>query len=158
MTRRRERIVYLVAWLIALGGTLRYLEYILDHASRWATFGVLAAFYVLLALAPWLSRRSSGFVHFYLAVQTCLLVALTTVTTIEDFAAIPFMSLILIAMTLFPPKIGLRWIAAFVLILVASMIVYGLMVHGISPEWIFLNTLLYLTIYLAIGGFMAMLL
>ncbi len=155
MTPRRERIVYLVAWLLALVGTLRYLEYILDHPSRWAIFGLLVAFYVLLALALWLSRRSSWLVHLYLAVQTCILVALTIVTTVEDYAAIPFMSLILIAMTLFPPKIGFRWTGIFVLVLAVSMIVYGLIYHGINTEWILLNALLYITIYLAGGAVVA---
>ena len=79
MTRHRERTVYLVAWLIALGGTLRYLGYILNHPSRWAIFGLLAVFYVLLTLAPWLSSRSPRFMRFCLAVQTCILVALTMV-------------------------------------------------------------------------------
>jgi K+-sensing histidine kinase KdpD len=140
-----------------LGGTLRYLEYILGHASRWAIVGLLAAFYILLALAPRLSRHSSRFVHLYLAVQTCILVALTVVTTIEDFAAIPFMSLILIAMIILPPRIGLRWIAIFGVILVVSMVVYGLTYHRSSTEWILLGALLNLTIFLAVGGCMAML-
>ena len=114
MTRSRVRIVYLVAWLIAVGGTLRYLEFILGHTSRWAIFCLLAAFYILLVLVPWLSRRSPWIVHIYIAVQTGLLVALTVVTTIEDYAAIPFMSLILIAMAIFPPRIGLRWMLRLV--------------------------------------------
>jgi hypothetical protein len=113
MARHRSRIVYLVAWLVALGGTLRYLGYILSHPGRWAILGLLAAFFVLLALVPWLSRRPKRYMHLCFALQTCILVALTVVTTIEDFAALPFMALILIAMTVFPPRIGFRWIAAF---------------------------------------------
>lgn len=155
MTRHRSRIVYLVAWLVALGGTLRYLGFILEHPSRWIILGLLAAFFALLAIVPWLSRRPHKYVHLYLAVQTCILIALTVVTTIEDFAALPFMSLILLAMTIFPPKIGFRWIAVFLVILLVSMIVYGFMYHGINTEWILLNALLYITIYLAAGAVMA---
>jgi signal transduction histidine kinase len=155
MARRRTLVVYIVAWLVALGGTLRYLEYILEQPSRWAILGLLVAFFVLLAIAPWLSRRSPQYMHLYLAVQTCILVALTGVTTIEDFAAIPFMSLILLAMIIFPPKIGFRWIGVFIVILVVCMIVYGLVYHGINTEWILLNALLYITIYLAAGAILA---
>jgi signal transduction histidine kinase len=147
--------VYLVAWLIALGGTLRYLEYILDHPSRWVILGLLAVFFALLAIQPWLSRRFQQYMHPYLAVQTGILVALTAVTTIEDFAAIPYMSLILLAMLSFPPKIGFRWIGILVVILVVSMIVYGFLYHGINAEWILLNALLYITINIATGAVMA---
>ena len=154
MTRSRSRIVYLVAWLLALGGTLRYLAFILDHPSRWAILGLLAAFFVLLALAPLVSRRSPRYMHLYLAVQTGILIALTIATTIEDFAAIPFMSLILVAMTIFPPKIAFRWITVFIVITLVSMIAYGFLYHGINTQWILLNAILYLTIYLAAGAVM----
>jgi signal transduction histidine kinase len=155
MARRTTRIAYVVAYLVAIGGTLRYLGYILDHQSRWVILSLLAAFFALLAIGPWLSRRSRRYVHLYLAVQTCILVALTIVTTIEDFAALPFMSLTLLAMTIFPPKVGFRWIGVFLVILVVSMIVYGLMYHGINAEWILLNALLYSTILLATGAVVA---
>jgi signal transduction histidine kinase len=157
MARRRSQITYLVAWLIALGGTLRYLGYILEQPSRWLVLGLLALFFVLLTFAPLLSSRSPRYTHLYLAVQTGLLVALTIATTIEDFAAIPFLSLILIAMTVFPPKIGFRWIGVFVLILVVCMFVYGFMVHELNIEWPLLGSLLNITIFLAVGGFMTIL-
>jgi hypothetical protein len=80
-----------------------------------------------------------------------LLVALTFVTTIEDYASIPFMSLVLTVMTLFPPKVALRGTGIFVLILMVSMIVYGLIHRGISTEWILLDALLYIASYL-VGG------
>jgi signal transduction histidine kinase len=92
--------------------------------------------------------------HLYLAVQTGILVALTIATTIEDFAAIPFMSLILVAMTIFPPKIAFRWITVFIVITLVSMIAYGFLYHGINTQWILLNAILYLTIYLAAGAVM----
>jgi signal transduction histidine kinase len=82
---------------------------------------------------------------------------LIVVTTIEDFAALPFMSLILIAMTTFPPRIGFRWVGLFVVILVVCMIVFGFIHHGISTEWILLNALLYITIYLATGAVISVL-
>ena len=155
MTRRRARIVCLVAWLLALGGTLRYLEYILGHPSQWVILGLLAAFFVLLAIAPWLARRSQRYMHLYLAVQTSILVALTIATTIEDFAALPFMSLLLIAMTIFPPKIAFRWIGILIVTLIVSMIAYGIMYHGISAGMILLTALVYITVYLFVGAFMA---
>jgi signal transduction histidine kinase len=93
--------------------------------------------------------------HLYLAVLTCILVALTVVTTIEDFAAVPFMSLILLAMTIFPPRVGFRWVGVFAVILVVSMIVFGIRVHGIDAGMILLTALLYVTIFLFFGAFMA---
>jgi signal transduction histidine kinase len=93
--------------------------------------------------------------HFYLVVATCILVALTVATTIEDFAALPFMSLTLLVMTAFPARTAFRWIAAFLIVLVVSMIGLGFAYHGISAEWILLNALLYITILLATGAVMA---
>jgi signal transduction histidine kinase len=155
MARHRERIVYVVAWLIALAGTLRYLDYILGHPSRWLILGLLATFFVVLATGPWIFRRPHKYMHIYLAALTCILVALTIVTTIEDFAAIPFMSLILLAMTRFPPQIGFRWIAIFCVIMVVCMIAYGITYHGMNARMIMLTAFLYLVIFLFFGAFMA---
>lgn len=154
---RRSQITYLVAWLIALGGTLRYLGFILEQPSRWVILGLLALFFALLAFVPLLYRRPPRDTHLFLAVETGILVALTIATTIEDFAAIPFMSLILIAMSIFPPKIGFRWIGTFVFILVVCMFVYGYIYHGLNIEWLLLGTLLNVTVFLAVGGFMTVL-
>jgi signal transduction histidine kinase len=115
----------------------------------------LAAFFIVLATGSWLFRRPQKYMHFYLAVLTCILIALTSATTIEDFAAVPFMSLILLAMTIFPPKVGFRWIAIFIVILIATMIVYGILFHGTNAGMIVLTTLLYITIFLFFGSFMA---
>ncbi|MFC2015453.1 sensor histidine kinase [Chloroflexota bacterium] len=155
MARHKTLVVYAVAWLLALGGTLRYLGYILSHPSRWAILGLLALFFVLLAIQPWLSRRSQQYMHAYLAVQTCILVALTIATTIEDFAAIPFLSLILLAMTFFSPRIGFRWIGVFIVVIVVSMIVYGISYHSINAGMVLLTALVYITVYLFVGAFMA---
>jgi signal transduction histidine kinase len=115
----------------------------------------LAAFFMSLTIQPWLSRRFRRYMHLYLAVQTLILVALTAVTTIEDFAALPFMSLLLVAMIVFPPKVGFRWIGIFLAILLLSMIGFGLFYHDIGIEWILLNALLYIVIYLTFGGAIA---
>jgi hypothetical protein len=147
--------VYVVAWLLALAGTLRYLGYILVHPSRWLILGLLATFFVVLATGPWAFRRPQKYMHLYLGVLTCILVALTMVTTIEDFAAIPFMSLILLAMTRFPQKIGFRWIAIFCIILIICMISYGITYHGMNAGMILLTAFLYLVIFLFFGAFMA---
>jgi signal transduction histidine kinase len=155
MANHRARIAYLVACLAAVCGTLRYLGFILSHPARWAILGLLAAFFLLLAAFPWVSRRLPRYMNLYLVVATCFLVALTVTTTIEDFAAIPFLSLTLLVMTLFPAKTGFRWIGGFLVILVASMVGYGFVYHGINAEWILLNILLYLTIFAAVGAVMA---
>ena len=157
MTRYRVHIVFIVAWLLALAGTLRYLGYILGHPSRWLILGLLATFFAALAAGPWIFSRPHKYMHIYLAALACILVALTIGTTIEDFAAIPFMSLILLAMTRFPPKVGFRWIAVFCVILIVCMIGYGIMYHGMNAGMILLTAFLYLVIFLFFGGFMALL-
>ena len=130
MTRQRPLIVYLVACLVALGSTLRYVGYFVSHPSRWTILGLLIAFYALFATFPRLFRRSHPRVHLFLAVQTCLLLALAVVTTIEDVVALPFLSLILLAMTILPLKIGFRWIALFTALMIGLMVVYGIQLLG----------------------------
>jgi signal transduction histidine kinase len=93
--------------------------------------------------------------HLYLAIQTGILVALTVTTTIEDFAALPFMSLILIAMTVLLPKTGFRWIGVWIVILIVSIVVYGIRHHGVDVVMIVLTALLYITIFLFFGAFLA---
>jgi signal transduction histidine kinase len=155
MARQRSLIAYLIACVFALGSTLRYAGYILDRPSRWAAFGPMAAFLGLVALGPWLTRRSQRRTHIYLAVQTCLLLALTAISTIEDVAGIPFLALILLAMTVFPPSTGFRWIAAFIVMIVAAMIGYGVVIKGMGAGIILFTGLVYVTAYLLVGAFMA---
>jgi signal transduction histidine kinase len=157
MVRHRPLIVYLVACLAALGSTLRYMWYFVDHPSRWAIFGLLAAFYVLLAVVPWLYRRSQLYVHLYLAVQTFILGGLAIVTTIEDVVALPFLSLILLAMTVLPPRIGFRWIGLFTVLMVGSMIALGIVFHGMDTGMILLTALVYVASYFGFGTLVAVL-
>jgi signal transduction histidine kinase len=144
-------IVYLVAWLGALGSTLRYTGHFVGHPSQWTIFGLLAAFYILLAAFPWVSRRSQPYLHLYLTVQSGILVALTLVTTIEDVLALPFLSLILLSMNVLPPKIGFAWIGVFTVLMACSMVIYGIRLHGIHTGMILLTALVYLTCYLGFG-------
>jgi signal transduction histidine kinase len=94
--------------------------------------------------------------HLYLAVQTCILLALTFVSGIEDVAGIPFLALILLAMNVLPPKSGFPWIGLFSVIVALSMIVIGIVVEGMGPGMILFTGLVYITSYLLVGAFVAM--
>jgi signal transduction histidine kinase len=131
--------------------------YFVDHPSRWAIFSLLAAFYALLAVVPWLYRRSQSYVHLYLAVQTIILSGLAIVTTIEDVVALPFLSLILLAMTVLPPRIGFRWIALFTVLMLGSMIAFGIMFHSMDTGMVLLTALMYVASYLGFGTLVAVL-
>jgi signal transduction histidine kinase len=96
-------------------------------------------------------------VHLYLAVQTAILGGLAVVTTIEDVVALPFLSLILLAMTVLPPRIGLRWIGLFTVLMVGSMIAFGIVFHGMDTGMVLLTALVYVASYLGFGTLMAVL-
>lgn len=154
MARNKGLIVHVVAYLLAIAGTLRYIEFFLVHPYRWLIFSLLAVFFLLLTIGSRLSRLSHRYMHLYLVVQMCIPIALTNITTIEDFVALPFLSLILQAMHVLPPRIGFRWISVFVVILVVLMSVYGIAFHGIHLEMILLTAVVYVTIFLLIGAFL----
>jgi signal transduction histidine kinase len=64
------------------------------------------------------------------------------------------MSLILLAMPVFPPKIGYRWVGLFMVLIVGSMIVFGIVDPGLDVGWLVLNALLYVVIYFFLSTFM----
>jgi signal transduction histidine kinase len=156
MSRWKTPILYLVAYLLAIGSTLRYYEYLSTRPRPWLIGGLLAVFFLLLVLEPWLSRRRPRSAHLYLAAQTCVLLALAPATRIEDVFAIPFMSLTLQAMHLLPPRIGLRWIGAFSLLVAVLVPVLGVCWGEAGLGYTLPNVLVYLTAYLLAGSTLAL--
>ena len=86
MARYRTSITYLAVYFFAIGTALRFLTSMRGHPSFGIIVGLLAAFLLLLAIEPWLTRRSHGFTHVYLAVQTGLIIALSLILISSDVA------------------------------------------------------------------------
>jgi signal transduction histidine kinase len=122
MARQRTLITYLAAYFFAIGATVRYLNTYRGQPSFWTITGLLAAFLLLMAIEPWLTRRSHRFTHLYLAVQTGIIVALSLTTPDADYFSLLFISLTLQAMHVFPPRIGFRWVALFTVVMALLMI------------------------------------
>ena len=127
MTRHRTLTTYLVAFGFAIATTIRYLTTFRGHPSFWTITGLLATFLLLMAIEPWLTRRSSRYTHVYLAVQTGIICALSFITPNVDFWSVLFISLTLQAMHVFPPRTGFRWTGVFTLVMAVMMI--------LGPGW-----------------------
>jgi signal transduction histidine kinase len=85
---------------------------------------LLALSFLLMALEPWLFRRSCWHTHLYLSAQTALVVALAMLSPGSDYFATLFFSLALQAMAALPVRVGCCWIVAF------SSATSVLLVHG----------------------------
>ena len=127
MARQKTIITNLAAYFFAIATAIRYLSAFLGHPSLWPIAGLLAAFLLLLAIEPWLTRRSHWFTHIYLAVQTGIIYALSVTTPNIDFWSVLFISLTLQAMHVFPPGTGFRWTGVFTVVMAVLMI--------LGPGW-----------------------
>jgi signal transduction histidine kinase/FixJ family two-component response regulator len=131
MARRRTLITYLAAYFFAISTALRGLiryRFLLMYRgllARGRVVGLLAAFFLLLVIEPWLTRRSRRYTHIYLAVQTGIISALLLTRPYEDFFAVLFATLSLQAIHVFPPRTGFGWIGVFT-VLTAVLLIYGL--------------------------------
>jgi len=121
MARQRTLITYLAAYFLAIGTAIRFLSDFRDQPSLWTITGLLVAYLLLLAIEPWLSRRSHRYTHLYLAVQTAIIIALSFTTPDVDYFSMLFISLTLQAMHVLPPRTGFRWVAAFTVIMAILM-------------------------------------
>jgi signal transduction histidine kinase len=117
MARHRTLITYLVAYLVAIGTAIRYLNAYRGDPYQWTVAGLLGVFFLLLVIEPWLSRRSRRYSHLYLAVQTGITVTLSLIPPNLDYFSILFVTLVLQAVHVFPPRTGFRWIGAFTVIM-----------------------------------------
>jgi signal transduction histidine kinase len=74
---------------------------------------LLAISLLLMALEPWLLRRSRTHTHAYLAVQTALVIVIALLPPASDYFGTLFFSLALQAMLALPVRVAFRWIVAF---------------------------------------------
>jgi signal transduction histidine kinase len=122
MARKKTLITYLGIYFFAISTAIRFLSKLGGDPSQWIVTSLLGAFFLLLAIEPWLSRRSRRYSHLYLAVQTGIVVALAILPPQNDFFASLFFSLSLQAMYIFSPRTGFRWIGTFTVIMTVFML------------------------------------
>jgi signal transduction histidine kinase len=113
-----------VAYLVAIGTAIRYLVTYNGDPLLWPVTVLLVVFLVLLVVEPWLSRRSRRHTHLYLTLQTAIVVGLSLIPPKMDYFSTLFIPLVLQAVHVLQPKIGFRWIGAFVVFMAAFMF-YG---------------------------------
>jgi signal transduction histidine kinase len=116
MSRHRTLVTYLVATLGAMGTAIRYLVRDRDDPRFWWVAGLLAVYLVLLALEPWLSRRSHLYTHLYLGVQTGITIVIARLIPRLDYFASLFITLALQAVHVFQLRVGFAWIGLFTVI------------------------------------------
>jgi signal transduction histidine kinase len=152
MARYRTLITYVIIYFFAISTAIRGLIHFQGRTSQWLVTGLLAAFFLLLTIELWLSRRSPWYTYLYLAIQTpiiaiLLLIPAASITT--DYFAALFIPLTLQAMRVLPPRTGFRWITFFAVVTTILMLYrYG---WGEGVPFI----LTYTVAYLFAGSYMA---
>ena len=121
MSRHRTLVTYLSAYLFAAATAVRYALWYSGESLLWPVVGLLVVYLALLAIEPWLSRRSSLCTHLYLAVQTGIVVVLSLIPPELDYFGLLLIPLTLQAAHVLQPRVGFRWIGTFVVVLAAFM-------------------------------------
>jgi len=153
MKRYRDVLFYLLSFLILLAVVssegINY--FATEHPSRWWVAGLLAAYTLLLVSERWVSRRWGGYIQLYLICQTCITFFLLLIPAFPDFLAALFIPLIAQAMRALPQKMGLKWTAAFILI-IAGVFLYH---NGFSRSALSLISI-YTAVYLFVGAYVTL--
>jgi signal transduction histidine kinase len=121
MARHKTLVTYLTAYLVATGTAIRDLSAYRGESYQREVLALLAAFFLLLAIEPRLTRRSRRYTHLYLAVQAGIIFALSLIPPRLDFFSLLFIPLILQAVYVFHPQIAFRWTIAFTVIMAVLM-------------------------------------
>ena len=106
-------ITYLGIYFFAASTAVRLITNLRGDPFVWPVSALLALSLLLMALEPWLFRRTRLHTHVYLAVQTALVIVLAILPPASDYFATLFFSLALQAMVALPVRVGFRWIVAF---------------------------------------------
>jgi signal transduction histidine kinase len=101
---------------------VRFVTLLWGGPYLWLAGGLLAVIAGLMALEPWLFRRSDVHTRLYLAVQTGLIIILAILPPSNDYFALVFLSLALQAMNALDPRVGFRWISVFAAVMGVLMI------------------------------------
>jgi signal transduction histidine kinase len=150
MARHRTLITYLAALFFAISNGLRLRETYDGVPIPGTTKLLFTVFFLLLALEPWLSRRSKRLSHLYLAVQTALAGIMLYIPPHPDYVANVLTVLTIQAFFVFPPRIAVRWAGIFTLTM-AVMMIYS---FGWGRGFAFIPV--YVIAFAILGSFVAM--
>jgi signal transduction histidine kinase len=120
--RHRTFITYLAAYFFGASTFLRYLDGYLHQPFQWTVIGLLAAFLLLSAFEPLLSRRAKLYTHLYLGIQSGIIVAVALMPHRDDWFSNLYIVLTLQAAHVLPSKIAFRWIGAFALMFIPLLL------------------------------------
>jgi signal transduction histidine kinase len=152
MVRYRTLITYVIIYFFAISTAIRGLLHFQSRTYQWPVTSLLAAFFLLLAIEPWLSRRSLWYTQLYLAIQTAITVVLLLIpadSIVTDYFAVLFIPLTLQAMRVLSLRTGFRWIIFFMVVM-AMLMLYR---FGWSEGVPFILT--YTVAYLFAGSYVA---
>jgi signal transduction histidine kinase len=122
MVRQKTLITYLGIYFFAISTAVRFLGKLSGDLFLGPVAALLAIFFLLLAVEPWLSRRSHRCTHLYLVAQTGIVIVLAMLPPANDYFASLFFSLALQAMVALPLRTGFRWIGAFTVVMSVFML------------------------------------
>jgi signal transduction histidine kinase len=111
--KRGTLITYLGIYFFAASTAVRLISSLRGDPFLWPVSALLAVSLTLMALEPWLFRRSRLHTHLYLAVQTALVLLLAMLPPASDYFGTLFFSLALQAVLALPVRVAFRWIVAF---------------------------------------------
>ena len=114
-TRHRTVLLYSMFYFAFAGVAARGLEVYFsnDLEWRWVAIPLVLSFGLLAAICHWPIRWLWRFPHFYLAVQTALVLTLLLLPPRIDVWGILYFLLSAQAMTMFRQRIGFAWITIF---------------------------------------------
>lgn len=135
----------LTAYLLFGAVALRALVRFSGSPALPAVGALLLAYLVLLATEEQVTARRPHYPPLYFLLQTGLIVALLAIAGHEDFFWVLFMALSLQAMLRFPPRVAYGWIGLFVVVGVASLVLW----HGVAQGLTLMGAYAALALFLA---------
>jgi signal transduction histidine kinase len=115
MAWHKIKILDVVTYLVFAGVALRGLSSNSGHPLHGGEVALLLAFLLLRVSEAWLGRRLEWYPHLYLALQTCLILALSLMPPYVDYFVILYVPLSVDAMAWFSPRPAYLWIGIFCL-------------------------------------------
>jgi signal transduction histidine kinase len=141
MSRHRTLITYLVASLVAIGTAARYLLRLRGDPLYGWIVALLAVYLLLLALEPWLSRRSTLYTHAYLAAQTGIAVTIGLIAPGIDYFTNLLVVLVMQAVHALQPRASLLWIGLLTAIM--AVVMFTLFEFGEALPAVLILTVVY---------------
>ena len=124
LTRRQDRTLTVIAYVILLGVASAGVATAPSPAARWGIGLLCLAFGLVLTRLPTGSTERERPTHFYLLVQTAIVAAAMALHPDWTLFALLFCLLNAQAMVLLPARRGVLWIALFLLVVAVVGLVY----------------------------------